>query len=181
MESINTIDPRTWDWYLGTQCGLNAEWCVSAWQISDGISGDDGATFVLDSESGIETGGEGPAFYLVRRWDLHEVNEGAYQSAGNATFEGDKASDPEAFDGHNDAIVTLAEFATAQDVIDWIKTREPTNPNETAESAEGCFWSAVAAAHPDIKTGDFPPDAASKFTAACTEAIATWLDANGGE
>tara|TARA_R110000824_G_C15164518_1_gene672254 strand:+ start:482 stop:850 length:369 start_codon:yes stop_codon:yes gene_type:complete len=116
MKINNTLSARDFDWHFGEQCGLNADWSVSAWQVSDGIAGDDGATFMLDAESD----GEMPAFYIVRRWNLHEVNCAAYQSEGNATLERDRASDPEAFDGHNDAVVTLAELASAQDAVNWV-------------------------------------------------------------
>ena len=117
-EAHNTIDPRAWDWHFGEQCGLNADWSVRAWQVSEGISGDDGHQFIIELES------KEPTFVLVRRWYLHELNKGAYQAEGNATFEIDRYDYPCAFDGHSDGIVHLLEFATAEDVIHWIKTHD---------------------------------------------------------
>lgn len=49
---------------------------------------------------------------------------------------------------------------------------------EIAGQAEDIFWEALAKRAPEITSGDFPPDAAAKFSKACHEAAETWFDAN---
>lgn len=40
------------------------------------------------------------------------------------------------------------------------------------------FWEAVAKEFPEIKTGDFAPDAHDDFTVACSIAVVRWVGAN---
>lgn len=47
-----------------------------------------------------------------------------------------------------------------------------------AERAQRTFWASVALAFPEITTGDFPPDAAFSFDAACEKAVRIWLSGN---
>ena len=44
--------------------------------------------------------------------------------------------------------------------------------------AEDAFWGAVADALPEIKSGDFPPDAQFDFEEAMKDAIQTWYEGN---
>jgi metal-sulfur cluster biosynthetic enzyme len=53
-----------------------------------------------------------------------------------------------------------------------------TRAQKAIEEAEIDFWSTVARFYPEIDTGDFPPCDASKFLAACTDAVETWVDHN---
>lgn len=43
------------------------------------------------------------------------------------------------------------------------------------EAALEAFWKVVAERHPDITTGDFPPEADQALTDAASKAIRTWL------
>jgi hypothetical protein len=45
-------------------------------------------------------------------------------------------------------------------------------------AAQEQFWTAIAKHYPEIKTGDFPPDAAHQFDVACMVAASTWVDSN---
>lgn len=45
---------------------------------------------------------------------------------------------------------------------------------ELRDAAEDAFWARVAARHPEIKTGDFPPDASFAFSNACGEVLEQW-------
>lgn len=49
---------------------------------------------------------------------------------------------------------------------------------KVAELAQQSFWQTVANAFPEVKTGDFPPDATIKFDDACKEAVRHWLYSN---
>jgi hypothetical protein len=44
--------------------------------------------------------------------------------------------------------------------------------------AQDAYWKALAASFPEIQSGDFSPDAAEKFDAACMEAAQNWVDSN---
>ena len=46
------------------------------------------------------------------------------------------------------------------------------------EEAQEAFWAAIGKAFPEIKTGDFPPDAQAAFDAACESAVETWVTGN---
>lgn len=46
------------------------------------------------------------------------------------------------------------------------------------DAAQDAFWDVVAKAHPEITTGDFPPDAHVKFSTACRSAVRTWVESN---
>jgi len=47
--------------------------------------------------------------------------------------------------------------------------------DEVAENAQLAFWAEVARSYPEIKTGDFPPDATFEFNEACRLAVKRWL------
>jgi hypothetical protein len=49
---------------------------------------------------------------------------------------------------------------------------------ELAEAAMIAFWRVVAERYPEIRTGDFPPDAEHEFASAAELAIRRWLDFN---
>ncbi len=44
--------------------------------------------------------------------------------------------------------------------------------------AQEKFWESLAASYPEIKTGDFPPDATLAFDGACMSAAAVWVSGN---
>jgi hypothetical protein len=48
-----------------------------------------------------------------------------------------------------------------------------------AKLADEAFWKAVTECFPDIKTGDFPPDAQYRWDFAVQAAISTWVQTNG--
>lgn len=49
-----------------------------------------------------------------------------------------------------------------------------------AERAEQDFWSRVAIEFPEIKSGDFEPFMAAKFSAHCRQVIIHWYIQNEG-
>jgi hypothetical protein len=49
---------------------------------------------------------------------------------------------------------------------------------ELAEAAMIAFWRVVAERYPEIRTGDFPPEAEHEFASAAELAIRRWLDFN---
>ena len=49
---------------------------------------------------------------------------------------------------------------------------------EATALAQEAFWTAIAKAFPEAKSGDFPPDATAAFAAACDEAATTWVRGN---
>lgn len=49
---------------------------------------------------------------------------------------------------------------------------------EAVEKAEEKFWEAVAESFPEVKTGDFPPEASFAFGQACKSAVKLWLESN---
>lgn len=53
-----------------------------------------------------------------------------------------------------------------------------TRAQQAIEEAEVEFWLTVARFYPEIETGDFPPCDASRFTAACVDAVETWIAHN---
>ncbi len=46
------------------------------------------------------------------------------------------------------------------------------------EDAQTQFWNVIQRRFPEIKTGDFSPDAQMKFDGACEEAVRIWIDSN---
>ena len=124
------MDARTFDHELGIKCGLNADWNCEAWQITDGPTHrTDGAVFVLDEEridvKWYQANTQSDTYSIVRRWFLGE--DGSYcTSPGFAAtswweerdlLRRDRARDPEAFDGNNDAIVVLAEGLSRSEML----------------------------------------------------------------
>lgn len=51
---------------------------------------------------------------------------------------------------------------------------------DAAAAAQEAFWTTVAAAFPEIQSGDFPSCAQFKFDEACTQAVETWVSGNSG-
>jgi hypothetical protein len=49
---------------------------------------------------------------------------------------------------------------------------------EAVEDGAGAFWAVIAKQFPEVKSGDFPPDAEFALTKALEEAVRVWLDAN---
>ena len=47
--------------------------------------------------------------------------------------------------------------------------------DEIIERAQNAFWNVIAIAHPEVTSGDFPPDAALAFDKACKEAVRVWM------
>ena len=115
---------------------------------------------------------------FVERWV--EPSEGGWM----VTFESedldaeDHASFEQAFEsakeweraGHGPILVEGSEIGFELD----LKTRA----QQAIEEAEIDFWSTVARFYPEIDTGDFPPCDASRFLAACADAVETWIDHN---
>ncbi|PRZ45354.1 hypothetical protein [Paraburkholderia fungorum] len=52
---------------------------------------------------------------------------------------------------------------------------------EVAELATEDFWARVASRFPEVKTGDFPPDAHLALKTATEQAIRVWLTFNHPE
>ena len=50
--------------------------------------------------------------------------------------------------------------------------------NKAVRRGQLKFWEAVAKEFPEIKTGDFAPDAHNNFTVACAVAVVRWVGAN---
>lgn len=46
------------------------------------------------------------------------------------------------------------------------------------EEADDAFWAVIAASYPEIKSGDFSPEATLEFQQAQIKAVRTWLDLN---
>jgi len=44
--------------------------------------------------------------------------------------------------------------------------------------AQDAFWAKIVELYPEIKTGDFPPDATFAFDTACEKALSIWLQGN---
>ena len=44
--------------------------------------------------------------------------------------------------------------------------------------AQSAFWEVIAQRFPEVRSGDFPPDAAALFERACSDAALTWLAFN---
>ena len=73
-----------------------------------------------------------------------------------------------------------------------IETVEPLKENyfkdmdieiqDVVQEAENAFWEVVSnwakTTHPEITTGDFPPDAAMGLQQAMTEAVQVWISGN---
>jgi hypothetical protein len=53
-----------------------------------------------------------------------------------------------------------------------------TIEHRTIEAALAAFWATVSALHPEITTGDLPPDVDIEFDQKATEAIGAWLEFN---
>ena len=47
-----------------------------------------------------------------------------------------------------------------------------------ADLAMSAFFEEVAKHYPEVKTGDFPPDAHFDLLSACQDALSTWLEWN---
>ena len=45
-------------------------------------------------------------------------------------------------------------------------------------NAQSAFWAEIAKAFPEIKTGDFPPEAQLVFDSACVSAATLWVESN---
>lgn len=50
--------------------------------------------------------------------------------------------------------------------------------SKIVNEAEEAFWQKVAEMCPDIKTGDFPPDAAFALTSSMNDAVERWIKLN---
>jgi len=46
---------------------------------------------------------------------------------------------------------------------------------QLTDEAELAFWATIADKFPEVKTGDFPPDATIEFSEACRLAVNRWL------
>jgi len=46
------------------------------------------------------------------------------------------------------------------------------------EEAQEAFWAVIAEKFPEVKTGDFPPDASHQFSHHCELAVSIWLRLN---
>jgi len=50
--------------------------------------------------------------------------------------------------------------------------------DQVIEDAQIAFWEVVAKKYPEVKSGDFPPDASFAFDGACKKALEFWLEWN---
>ena len=57
---------------------------------------------------------------------------------------------------------------------------KPTDA-EIVDVAQCAFWDAVVDMLPEVKTGDFPPDAQFAFHEACRKAVTLWREINKPE
>ena len=49
---------------------------------------------------------------------------------------------------------------------------------QLVDEAEQAFWAVIADKFPEVKTGDFPPDATIEYAKACRLAVDRWLRFN---
>ena len=54
----------------------------------------------------------------------------------------------------------------------------PKRLQDAVEAAEIAFFTALAQAYPEIKTGDLDPYSAQRFTDACYDVAKVWVDGN---
>jgi len=64
---------------------------------------------------------------------------------------------------------------------DGIEESEEEYLKKILESASGAFWAQVAADYPEVKTGDFPPEAQRAWQNAMDAAVRVWLVCNWGQ
>lgn len=55
---------------------------------------------------------------------------------------------------------------------------EATRLHHAVARAQERFWQSMVESYPEVRTGDFPPDAALAFDAACTAAASVWVKGN---
>jgi hypothetical protein len=46
------------------------------------------------------------------------------------------------------------------------------------EAANNSFWAEIVKHYPEIKTGDFSPEATVRWDQACEKAVTTWINSN---
>ncbi len=132
----------------GQPCGLNADWCITAYYfgccggIDRGPNRTDGGLYILDTE-------------LEDQWELVQR---FYREDGN------------------DKCVPLA-CGTVKECLAALEEHRET-VKRTLDAAERGFWRAIARAYPAIKTGDFPPNAAAGLRTAMRDALGTWVCGN---
>ena len=49
---------------------------------------------------------------------------------------------------------------------------------KSIEDAQEAFWASMVESYPEVKSGDFPPDAHIAFENACEIAAKIWLEFN---
>lgn len=85
-------------------------------------------------------------------------------------------------EGRDTAIAELAKMAKAADMMVDRLEEEAVNPDATPdqilEEAQSAFWAVIAKNYPNVKTGDFSPEATTAFDDACMTAVTLWLAAN---
>lgn len=54
----------------------------------------------------------------------------------------------------------------------------PKRLQDAVEAAEIAFFTALAQAYPEIKTGDLDPMIANAFTQACKQTAIAWVEGN---
>ena len=54
----------------------------------------------------------------------------------------------------------------------------PKRISDAVIEADEAFWAAIAAAFPEVKSGDFDPGDANEFGKIQTKMVKLWLDAN---
>lgn len=90
---------------LVDDCGLNADWGVSAYHLGDGAPNHEpGGVYLLDNEDG--------TWDIVRRYYRDDSYEGAPDVL--------RAALPESFDGSNDAMVPLMECMDPGEAAQWL-------------------------------------------------------------
>lgn len=58
---------------------------------------------------------------------------------------------------------------------------ETTRVERAVQAAKDAFWSTIAEQFPEVRSGDFPPDATFEFDTACSRAAQVWLEGNWPE
>lgn len=86
-------------------------------------------------------------------------------------------------EGRKGAIEELKSMAKAADQYRSVALLKDLKPEdnkikEVADIAQQIFWDVVSLNYPEVKSGDFPPDATMEFDDACETAVDRWLTWN---
>lgn len=154
---------------------------VSVWQTGGGcmmlaIMLDDGRFIGTSNDNAIPDPGKGEKWTVVQvatstdAWDVYD--------------EAEITSSPDGIALDDDALVALIVSVVKNPgmPLEDLDLAAPDDDDEVSDellrNAQDAFWAVVAAAHPEITTGDVDPLAAHLFDAATRDAIAQWVRNN---